>query len=136
MIPNPNRDPGPDARISAPERDIFVDALAARKHLEALRWPDGPFCPHCLNRDSVHALGGKCRDEGIYFCPPCRKKFSVRVGTVYERSHVPLNKWLLAVHLMANAEGRFTANLLSRVIGIQYRSASAMAEHIRHAMYA
>lgn len=134
MIPNPSYALEREARFSAPQRDIFVDEHAARKHLESLRWPDGAYCPHCLGRSSVHPLGGKCRDEGIYFCGSCRKKFSVRVGTVYERSHIPLNKWLLAAHLIANTEKHFTANLLSKVLGVQYRSAAFMTQRIRAAM--
>jgi transposase-like protein len=116
--------------------EIFRDERAARKHLEALRWPDGAYCPHCLGRSAVHALRGKCADEGIHFCAACRRKFTVRVGTIYERSHIPLNKWLLAVHLLANAKSRFTAHLLSKTIGVQYRSASFMTQRIRMAMAA
>ena len=136
MIPSPDCTLDTEQRFGAPQRDIFLDERAARMHLEALRWPDGAYCPHCLGRSAVHALGGKSRDEGVYFCAPCRKKFTVRVGTIYERSHIPLNKWLLAVHLIANARSRLTANLLSKTIGVQYRSATFMSERIRAAMIA
>jgi transposase-like protein len=136
MIPSPNYTVDAEGLFSAPQRDIFLDEGAARRHLEGLRWPDGAYCPHCLGRSAVHALGGKCADEGIHFCSACRRKFTVRVGTIYERSHIPLNKWLLAVHLLANAKSRFTAHLLSKTIGVQYRSASFMTRRIRTAMTA
>lgn len=116
--------------LDTAQRDIFLDEQAARRHLEALRWPDGACCPHCLRRDGVCALRGRSSETGLYFCGPCRRKFTVRVGTVCERSHVPLNKWLLAAHLMANAEQNLTVNRLSRLIGIQYRSAGFVAERI------
>jgi transposase-like protein len=136
MIPNPNHANERAQALDVWREDIFRDERAARKHLEALRWPDGAYCPHCLGRSAVHALGGKCADEGIHFCTDCRRKFTVRVGTIYERSHIPLNKWLLAVHLLANAKSRFTAHLLSKAIGVQYRSASVMTRRIRMAMVA
>jgi len=134
MLPNPTYALDAEERFSAPRQEIFLDERAARKHLEALRWPDGAYCPHCLEKSSVHALGGKAADDGIHFCSACRKKFTVRVGTIYERSHIPLNKWLLAVHLIANARSRFTAHLLCKTIGVQYRSASFMTQRIRAAM--
>ncbi len=80
---------------------IFHDEAKARQFLEAQRWPDGPFCPICGQFDLVRPLGGKSMGPGWYHCPICRRKFTVRVGTLYERSHVPLHKWLLAT-LMSN----------------------------------
>lgn len=136
MTSNPNHAIESTQLFVAWQDDIFRDERAARKHLEALRWPDGAYCPRCLGRSAVHALGGKCADEGIHFCGDCRRKFTVRVGTIYERSHIPLNKWLLAVHLLANAKSRVTAHLLSKTIGVQYRSASFMTRRIQTAMAA
>ena len=136
MIPNPNHAIESTQPFDAWQSDIFRDERAARRHLEMLRWPDGAYCPHCLGRSAVHALRGKCADDGIHFCAACRRKFTVRVGTIYERSHIPLNKWLLAVHLLANAKSRFTAHLLSKTIGVQYRSANVMTRRIRMAMAA
>jgi len=92
--------------------EIFRDERAARKHLKALRWPDGAYCPHCLGRSAVHALGGKCADEGIHFCAACRRKFTVRVGTIYERSHIPLNKWMLATFLLCSSKKGMSAHQL------------------------
>ena len=71
---------------------IYTDENAARKHLEDLLWPEGPFCPHCGNADPkrIHKLKGKSTRAGVYKCRECEKPFSVTVGTVFERSHVPL----------------------------------------------
>src|SRR3954470_19840261 len=80
----------------------FTDPKAARKHLEALNWPDGPVCPHCGSLDAGHATkGGR---EGLYFCGACRAQYTVTVGTVFERSKVPLNTWLYATHLLCSSK--------------------------------
>jgi transposase-like protein len=81
---------------------IYTDDNAAREHLEALLWPEGPTCPHCGNADAarIHKLKGKSTRPGVYKCRECEKPFSVTVGTVFERSHVPLCKWVYAVHLL------------------------------------
>ena len=82
---------------------IYQDADKAREHLEALRWPDGPVCPHCGVIDNAHEMTGKSTRPGLYKCCDCREPFTVTVGTVFERSKVPLNKWVLASHLMASS---------------------------------
>src|ERR1051325_114056 len=78
---------------------IFHDEAAARAHLESQRWPNGPACPHCGFVDNATRLSGEAHRPGLLECRACRKQFSVTVGTVFERSHVPLHKWVLAVHL-------------------------------------
>ena len=79
---------------------IYHDSDKARRHLEAIRWPDGPHCPHCGQFETVKALPPKgSMGEGWHHCRDCRKKFTVRVGTIFERSHIPLHKWLLGFHL-------------------------------------
>ncbi|WP_425597382.1 transposase, partial [Thalassobaculum salexigens] len=78
---------------------VFQDADKARLHLEAVRWPEGPFCPHCGETKEIGALKGKSHRPGLYKCYSCREQFTVTVGTVFERSKVPLNKWLLATYL-------------------------------------
>jgi hypothetical protein len=85
---------------------IYHDADKAREHLEAIHWPDGPICPHCGNVDPtrITKLEGKSTRLGVYKCNDCRKPFSVTVGTVFERSHIPLNKWVLASHLLASSK--------------------------------
>ena len=89
----------PHGRIVAPR---FTDA-AARKHLEALRWPEGPVCPHCGSFNATAGSGGR---EGLYQCNNCREQFTVTVGTVFERSKVALNKWLLCNHLLVSPSRR------------------------------
>jgi transposase-like protein len=113
---------------------IYTDETAARKHLEAIRWPDGVSCPLCGGLDKIKALGGDSMGDGWYHCGDCRKKFTVRVGTVYERSHIPLHKWVLATHLMAASKKGVSAHQLHRMLGITYKSAWFMAHRIREAM--
>ena len=116
---------------------IYQDATKARKHLEALLWPDGPTCPHCGNvdPDRITKLKGQSTRPGVYKCNECSKPFSVTVGTVFERSHIPLNKWLLAVHLMAASKKGMSAHQLWRTLGFgSYRTAWFMAHRIRKAM--
>jgi transposase-like protein len=112
----------------------FTDEEAARKWLEASRWPDGPICPHCKTGDHVKPFEGKSMGPGWYHCNECRKKFTVRVGTLYERSHIPLHKWLLATHLLTSTKKGMSAHQLHRMLGITYKSAWFMAHRIRAAM--
>lgn len=112
----------------------FKNEDAARKHLEASRWPNGPVCPHCKGSESVEKLGGKSMGPGWYHCNECREKFTVRVGTLYERSHIPLHKWLLATHLLTSSKKGMSAHQLHRMLGITYKSAWFMAHRIREAM--
>ena len=80
---------------------IFTDENAAREHLEAQRWPDGPSCPHCGEAEQITKLEGKKHRPGVYQCNSCRQQFTVTVGTVFERSKIPLHKWLLATYLLS-----------------------------------
>lgn len=114
----------------------FQDADKAREHLESLRWPNGPFCPHCGSTKTPMKLQGeKCR-PGLYKCSEyeCRKQFTVTVGTVFERSKVPLNKWLLAVHLMCSSKKGISAHQIHRNLGVTYKTAWFMCHRIREAM--
>jgi transposase-like protein len=113
---------------------IFTDETAARKHLEAIRWPDGPVCPYCGTIEASTELGGESAGEGWYHCNACRKKYTVRVGSVYERSHIPLHKWVLATHLMCSSKKGISAHQLHRMLGITYKSAWFLAHRIREAM--
>jgi len=112
----------------------FTDETKAREFLEASRWPDGAVCPHCGQLETVKPLGGKSMGPGWYFCSDCREKFTVRVGTLYERSHIPLHKWLAATHLMVSSKKGISAHQLHRLLGITYKSAWFMAHRIREAM--
>jgi transposase-like protein len=113
---------------------IFQDAEAAREHLEAQRWPHGPICPHCGVVDEATHVGGKAARVGAYQCNACRKQFSVTVGTVFEDSKVPLNKWLLATYLMSSSKKGISAHQLHRTLSVTYKTAWFMAHRIREAM--
>jgi len=114
---------------------IFTDENAARAHFEALRWPHGPVCPHCGSVDNAAELKGKSTRPGVYKCRDCRKPFSATIGTLYERSHIPLHKWLLATHLMCASKKGISAHQLFRMLGFgSYRTAWFMAHRIREGM--
>jgi transposase-like protein len=113
---------------------IFTDPDAARTHFEAIRWPAGAYCPYCGQPDTVKALGGKSMGPGWYHCKDCRRKFTAAVGTIYERSHIPMTKWLLATHLMCASKKGMSAHQLHRMIGLPYKTAWFMAHRIREGM--
>lgn len=109
---------------------IFADLDAARTHFESIRWPQGAYCPFCGQTDTVKPLGGKSMGPGWYHCKECRKKFTAAVGTIYERSHIPMTKWLLATHLMCASKKGMSAHQLHRMIGLPYKTAWFMATRI------
>jgi transposase-like protein len=113
---------------------IFNDDDKAREHLEALRWPDGPFCPHCGEAENVRLLEGKSHRPGLYQCNSCLQTFTVTVGSVMERSHIPLRKWVLAFHLMNASKKGMSAHQMHRMLGITYKTAWFMCHRIREAM--
>ena len=113
---------------------IYHDEAAARAHLEAQRWPSGPVCPHCGVVDQATRLAGEAHRPGLLECRACRRQFSVTVGTVFERSHVALNKWVLAVHLLTASKKGMSSHQLSRMLGVTYKTAWFMAHRIREAM--
>src|SRR5260221_7932620 len=113
---------------------IFTDLEAARAHFDAIRWPNGPYCPFCGVFDRVAALGGKSMGPGWYHCKDCRRKFTAAVGTIYERSHIPMTKWLLATHLMCASKKGISAHQLHRMLGLPYKTAWFMAHRIREGM--
>ncbi len=117
--------------ITAP---MFHDDDAAREHLETLLWPQGPNCPRCgVMGNRIAKLMGKSTRPGVYNCKDCRKPFSVTVGTVMERSHVPLYKWVLAAQLMASSKKGFSAHKLYRLIGTNYETAWFLFHRLREA---
>ena len=113
---------------------IFQDADKARAHLESINWPEGPYCPHCGECENVHRLQGKSHRAGLIQCNSCLKNFTVTVGTVFERSKVPLNKWLLANHLLCASKKGMSAAQIARMLGVTYKTAWFMAHRLRHAM--
>lgn len=112
---------------------IFFDEAKASAHIEQSRWPDGIIdCPHCGSAN-VTRMGGKTQ-AGMFLCNGCRDKFTVRTGTVMERSHVPLHKWLLATHLMAASKKGVSASQIARMLGVTYKTAWFLCHRIREAM--
>lgn len=117
----------------------FTDSNEARLYLERTRWPNGPVCPHCKSEEKHYALKGKedSREsvrEGVWKCKTCRKQFSVTVGTVFERSHIPLNQWLLAVFLLCSSKKGMSAHQLHRILKVTYKTAWFMCHRLRYAM--
>jgi transposase-like protein len=106
----------------------------AREHLESIRWPYGPICPHCGVLDNAVLLCGTSHRPGLYKCRDCRKQFSVTVGTVFERSKIPLNKWLLATHLLTASKKGISSHQIHRSLGVTYKTAWFMTHRIRKAM--
>ena len=120
-----------DGTFDAPR---FTDDDAAREHLEAIRWPDGPVCPHCGGTQRNSRLNGKSHRVGLLFCGDCREQFSVTVGTLFERSKVPLHKWVLATHLLCSSKKGISSHQLHRTLGVTYKTAWFMSHRIREAM--
>jgi transposase-like protein len=112
----------------------YHDEDAARAYLESVRWADGRACPHCSTLDMNAPVGGPSMGPGWYYCSACKDKFTVRTGSVFERSHIPLHKWLLAIRLMASSKKGVSAHQLHRTLGITYKSAWFLGHRIREAM--
>lgn len=123
------------AQLSA----IVADEAKAFAYVEALRWPDGPYCPHCGATDRIYVLEG-VKDKkgrvrpGLKKCGHCRKQFTVRVGSIFEDSPIPLGKWILAIHLMCSSKKGISANQLKRELGVSYQTAWFLTHRVRLAM--
>ncbi len=113
---------------------IFTDADKAREHLELVNWPEGPFCPHCGECENLHRLQGKSTRAGLIQCNSCLKNFTVTVGTVFERSKIALNKWMLATYLLSSSKKGMSAHQIHRMLGVTYKTAWFMCHRIREAM--
>jgi transposase-like protein len=111
----------------------------AREFLEKTLWPDGPICPHCGLLGEAYRLEPKAGSKrpvrpGVWKCKGCRKQFTVKVGTIFEDSHIPLHKWLLAIHLLCASKKGMSSHQIHRQLGITYKSAWFMTHRIRYAM--
>jgi transposase-like protein len=115
-------------------KDITTNETAARAYFEGIRWPNGPFCPHCGEAKKVYRLEGKSHRPGLFHCNGCAGQFTVTTGSVMESSHIPLSKWALGFRLYAASKKGFSAHQLHRMLGITYKSAWFMAMRIREAM--
>lgn len=113
---------------------IYSDNDKAREHLESVLWPSGPTCPFCgVMGDRITKLAGKSTRPGVHKCKDCRKPFSVTVGTVFERSHIPLTKWLLAAQLKAASKKGISALQLSRMLDVTYETAWFLSHRLNEA---
>jgi transposase-like protein len=119
--------------FSAPQ---FNDEAAAYAYVESKLWADGRVCPHCGVIEKSGALKGKTDRIGLYKCYACRKKFTVKIGTVFEDSHIQMRDWLTAIHLLCSSKKGISANQLHRTLGITLKSAWFMAHRLRLAMQA
>jgi transposase-like protein len=105
----------------------------AREFLERVRWPEGPVCPHCQSKETMALTGKSCR-PGLKKCKKCRKQFTVTVGTIFHRSHIPLRDWVYAFARVCASKKGVSALQLQRELGLTYKSAWFMAHRIRYAM--
>jgi transposase-like protein len=118
----------------------FSDEDKAREYVEKLRWPEGPICPHCGELNNAYRLEPRASKKGthvragVWKCAGCREQFTVTVGTIFEDSHIPLSKWLLAYHLLCASKKGMSAHQLHRMLKVTYRSAWFMAHRIRYTM--
>lgn len=119
---------------SAIDQPQFQDSDKAREYLEAQVWPQGPLCPHCGSVKAPYILKGKSNRPGLYKCADCREPFTVTVGSIFERSKIPLNKWLLAVYLLCSSKKGMSSHQLHRMLGVTYKTAWFMTHRIREAM--
>lgn len=113
---------------------IFHDVNEARKWLEARIWPNGPVCPHCKVVDKATLMQGKTTRAGLYQCNACREPFTVTVGTLYERSKIPLNKWLAATFLIMSSKKGISALQVGRMIGVSKKTAWFLCHRIRESL--
>ncbi len=116
---------------------FFKDEDAARVYLEGQRWPEGPICPHCACVGRIYPIEAnkeKNVRKGLYHCNDCEQQFTVTVGTVFERSKVPLHKWLMATYLMSSSKKGISAKQIERSLGVTYKTAWFMCHRVREAM--
>jgi transposase-like protein len=112
----------------------FHDEAAAYRFVEKRVWPQGPVCPHCGGVERISKLKGSSTRIGTYKCYQCRKPFTVKVGTIFEKSHVPLHLWLQAIFLMASSKKGISSQQLHRTLGVTVKTAWFMSHRIREAM--
>jgi transposase-like protein len=116
------------------EAKVLQDEAADYAWVEARIWPEGPECPHCGGVDRISKMGGKSTRIGVYKCYQCRKQFSVKVGTVFEDSHVTMRLWLQAMFLLCSSKKGISSNQLHRTLGVTLKTAWFMSHRLREAM--
>src|SRR5215212_6333993 len=117
--------------LNAPE---FDDEATAYAVVEACLWPDGPVCPRCGATDRISALKGKSTRIGLRFCGRCRRQFTVKIGTIFEDSHLPMTKWLQAIYLMTSSKKGISSHQLHRILGVTLKTAWFLSHRIREAI--
>ena len=118
--------------MSALSAKFYHDETAAYAKLEALIWPEGPVCPHCQGMNRITPVkGGRI---GLRRCGPCKKQFTVTIGTVFESSHVKLHLWLQAAHLLCSSKKGMSSHQIHRTLGVTYKTAWFMTHRLREAM--
>ena len=115
-------------------KDVLSSETKAREWFENLLWPDGPICPHCGLVDCSTKLNGTAHRPGVYKCKGCEKQFTVTVGTLFERSKIPLNKWLMALFLLASSKKGMSTHQMHRMLDVSYKSTWFMTMRLREAM--
>ena len=116
------------------KQPLFQNDEKAREYLEALQWPNGPVCPHCGSAEKHYRLRGKSHRTGLYKCADCRGQFTVTVGTLFERSKIPLHIWFQAIYLLCSSKRGISSQQLHRRLGVTYKTAWFMAHRIRDTM--
>ncbi|MBY0561566.1 IS1595 family transposase [Hyphomicrobium sp.] len=112
----------------------FHDEAKAYDFVEALIWPEGPVCPHCMEKARISKMKGKSTRIGTYKCYACRKPFTVKIGSIFEASHIPMRIWLQAIFLLSSSKKGMSSNQLHRALGVTLKSAWFMSHRIREAM--
>ncbi len=120
--------------MSVLSRPEFHNEAAAYAFVEARIWANGRVCPHCGECERTSKMGGKSTRIGAYKCYSCRKPFTVKIGTIFESSHVAMNLWLQAIYLMASSKKGISSNQLHRTLGVTLKTAWFMSHRIREAM--
>jgi transposase-like protein len=123
-----------DMSKSVLDAKALHDEAAAYAWVEARLWPNGPVCPHCGGVERVGKMQGKSTRIGAYKCYQCRKPFTVKVGTVFEDSHVPMHLWMQAIYLMCSSKKGVSSNQLHRTLGVTLKTAWFMSHRLREAM--
>lgn len=120
--------------MSILDHPYFKNERSARKHLEEIRWPNGPVCAHCGCVERIYKVKSKTARAGVYTCGDCKRQFTVTVGTLFERSKVPLHKWFQAAYLLCSSKKGISSHQLHRMLGVTYQTAWFMTHRLREAM--
>lgn len=113
---------------------ICEDSEMAREYLEEIRWPNAPICPNCESSNNTARLGGSSKGAAWYWCKQCRRQFTVTIGSAFERTHIPLNKWIHALDLIVKRRKDLSVRQLQRILHVSYRSAFYLNRHINLAL--